>query len=90
MVRCHIIVHGRVQGVGFRYYVQERAYLYGIHGWVKNRFDGTVEIDAEGTEENLKHFLRSVREGPRYAIVEDLEIKKTAVLKNHETFRIER
>ena len=61
MVRYHLIVHGRVQGVGFRYYVQEKAHLYGIRGWVKNRFDGTVEIEAEGEEENLRLFLESVR-----------------------------
>ncbi|NLZ43335.1 MAG: acylphosphatase [Clostridia bacterium] len=88
MVRYHIIVHGRVQGVGFRYYVQEKAYLYGIRGWVKNRFDGTVEIEAEGEEENFRLFLESVREGPRFAYVENLEINKMADLKNYERFAI--
>jgi acylphosphatase len=88
MVRYHLIVHGRVQGVGFRYYVQEKAHLYGIRGWVKNRFDGTVEIEAEGEEENLRLFLESVREGPRFAYVENLEVDRMAGLKNYEGFAI--
>jgi acylphosphatase len=88
MVRYHIVVHCRVQGVGFRYYVREKAFLYGIRGWVKNRFDGTVEIEAEGMEENIRHFLGSVREGPRYAFVENLEINRRADLKNYEEFAI--
>jgi len=88
MVRYHIIVYGRVQGVGFRFFVRERASLYGIRGWVKNRFDGTVEIEAEGTEEDLRLFLESVREGPRYAYVENLEINKKADLKSYEGFAI--
>ena len=64
------------------------ASSYGIRGWVKNRFDGTVEIDAEGAEENLRHFLKSVREGPRYAFVENLEVNRRADLKNYERFEI--
>jgi acylphosphatase len=45
----HAIVEGRVQGVGFRYFVLEVAELLGIYGWVRNRWDDTVEVLAEGT-----------------------------------------
>ena len=52
-VRVHLIVEGRVQGVWFRESTRIRAAEIGIKGWVKNRSDGTVEIVAEGSEENI-------------------------------------
>ena len=52
-----MIVSGRVQGVGFRYYVEDIALGMNISGWVRNLSDGTVEIDAEGEEDKLKKFL---------------------------------
>lgn len=88
MVRYHIIVYGRVQGVGFRYFAREKAFLYGIRGWVKNRFDGTVEIEAEGPEDKIQLFLGNLREGPRYAYVENLVVEKKPDLKNYEGFEV--
>ncbi|MGF7087313.1 acylphosphatase [Kroppenstedtia sanguinis] len=61
--RMHLIVHGRVQGVGFRYYTQKVAQEHGILGWVKNRSDATVEIDAQGPAEMLEPFLKAVQKG---------------------------
>lgn len=89
MVRYHLTARGRVQGVGFRYYVQQNAFLYGIRGWVKNKLDGTVEIDVEGRKKNMEQFIRSVRKGPRYSLVEQIEEKKMAEIKNYGTFSIE-
>jgi len=59
MVRKRIVVHGRVQGVGFRYHVYQQALRLGIHGWVKNLPDGTVEIDAEGPASRMEPFVES-------------------------------
>ncbi len=63
MKRIHLIVHGRVQGVGFRYYTLATARRLGILGWVKNRSDTTVEIDAQGDAKMLDRFLKAVRKG---------------------------
>ena len=68
----HIIVHGLVQGVGFRFYVRDRSAQYGIKGSVKNLHDGTVEIYAEGDEKQLHKFIEKIREGPSFGHVSRL------------------
>ena len=65
----HLIVHGNVQGVGFRYFTQRNASRLGIVGWVKNRYDGTVEIRAEGSKAALQQLVSRVQEGPSHAHV---------------------
>jgi len=60
---------GRVQGVGFRYFVRREAEALGVHGWVRNRADGTVEALAQGTNEELDRFLDRLQEGPRWSRV---------------------
>lgn len=75
MERLHAIVHGDVQGVGFRYFVQRRAQQLGLQGWVRNNDDGTVELVAEGTRRQLEDLKRSVEEGPRLARVDRVETK---------------
>jgi acylphosphatase len=58
MKKCaHIFVHGLVQGVYFRAYTQKKALEFNIKGWVRNRKDGSVEIMAQGSEAQLKHFI---------------------------------
>ena len=56
----HIYVSGRVQGVGFRFFTIKCARTYGVTGWVKNLYDGRVEIEAEGQLPNLKLFLDEI------------------------------
>jgi acylphosphatase len=62
--RLHAIVEGRVQGVGFRYFTRQQAVKLGINGWVRNRWDGTVELVAEGERAQLEKLLAAVRRGP--------------------------
>lgn len=69
MVRVHITVSGYVQGVGFRYYAVHTAGRYGITGWVRNRSDGSVEMEAQGGREAVEAFLAAMREGNRYSKV---------------------
>ena len=84
----HIIVHGIVQGVGFRFFVRERSHQYGIKGWVRNRSDGSVEIHAEGEEERLNEFIAEVRKGPSFGHVSRL-VKEWVEPKNtYNDFRI--
>jgi acylphosphatase len=69
-----IVVSGRVQGVGFRWFTQAAAVREGLHGWVRNLPDGRVEISAEGDAEALDRFEHRVRHGPTGARVEEVEI----------------
>ena len=66
-------MHGDVQGVGFRYFVMRAARPLGLHGWVRNRPEGTVELVAEGERHVLEQLLATVREGPRAAHVGHVE-----------------
>lgn len=72
--RLHLVIEGRVQGVGFRYFVAEQAQGLGVVGWVRNRWDGSVEVMAEGETEVLESFLAQVRRGPRSSYVSDVKI----------------
>src|SRR5687767_5619960 len=65
-------VHGRVQGVGFRWFVRQQARRWGVRGTVRNLADGSVEITAAGTPESLEGLLGSVRRGPPGADVTDV------------------
>jgi acylphosphatase len=68
------IVTGRVQGVGFRFFVHRAAATEGLHGWVRNLPDGRVEITAEGEADALERFEGRVRQGPPASRVADVEI----------------
>ena len=65
----NVVVRGRVQGVGFRYFVAGRARTLGLGGWVRNREDGAVEAEAVGPRAALETLLEQVRRGPRSARV---------------------
>jgi acylphosphatase len=66
-------VRGRVQGVGFRWFVEREAHILQIAGWVRNNPDGSVEVLALGTGEQLAGLRSRLREGPRAARVDDVE-----------------
>jgi acylphosphatase len=68
-----VTVHGRVQGVGFRYAVERAARTRGVAGWVRNCRDGTVEAVFEGDAESVEALVRLCREGPRGAEVDRAE-----------------
>ncbi len=69
----HVLVHGRVQGVGFRAWIHHQAELHGLTGWVRNRRDGTVEALFSGPEHLLDVMLKACRQGPRGSVVERVE-----------------
>ncbi len=60
----HAIVRGRVQGVGFRWFVRERARALGVRGWVRNCSDGCVEVHADGDASALERLRASLADGP--------------------------
>jgi acylphosphatase len=61
----HFLIQGRVQGVGFRWYVQREASDIGLDGWVRNTEDGDVEVVASGDAEDLAELRASLKRGPR-------------------------
>jgi acylphosphatase len=63
-MRAHIVVSGRVQGVGFRYAAVREARRLGLTGWVRNTEDGKVEAVAEGDSESVRVFLEWCHQGP--------------------------
>ena len=68
------LLSGRVQGVGFRYFALDAARREGLHGYVTNRADGTVEVVAEGDGEAIDRFERALRRGPSRSRVENVVI----------------
>ena len=88
MKRLHIFVAGIVQGVGFRFFTDRVAKELNIKGFVKNLPDGRVEIVAEGEEEALNKFLERIREGPRLAKVEKVDVREEEFKGEFENFEI--
>jgi acylphosphatase len=80
-------VHGKVQGVGYRFFAFTCAEALGIAGWVRNAADGTVEAFAEGSEGQLREFAFDLRRGPRYGRVARLD-EESADLQGLESFKI--
>ncbi len=75
MVRYRVLISGLVQGVNFRTACQRMAWQCGVAGWVRNRFDGTVEGVFEGDPEAVESLVRFCREGPRGAEVLRVDIE---------------
>lgn len=73
MERLHAVIRGNVQGVGFRYFIQRKARQLGLRGWVRNNHDGTVELVAEGSRQELEQLKMAAEEGPRMARVHRVE-----------------
>ena len=90
MKRFFIKVSGKVQGVGFRYYTQQKAQQLGLKGWVRNEMDGTVEIEAEGTESSLEELISFIKKGasPR-GRVDHIQVVEQKPKKNESKFIIQ-
>jgi acylphosphatase len=68
-------ITGRVQGVGYRYWAERTAAALGVRGWVRNRGDGSVELQATGEEAAVAALIESCRQGPRAAAVSDVAVE---------------
>ncbi len=78
---------GRVQGVGFRYRARQAADSLGVTGWVTNLYDGSVEMEAQGKEEELDRLVQMIQGSP-YIDVTDLTVKDTREIPEERSFRI--
>lgn len=90
MERIRAVVHGVVQGVGFRFNTRQTAQDLGVKGYVRNRPDGTVEIVAEGTTDQVQALLDWAKTGPPAARVSHLETESLTAEGDFSTFYIER
>jgi acylphosphatase len=70
---CHVTVHGRVQGVGYRAWTERRALSHGLTGWVRNRRDGSVEAVFIGDEDAIAAMVEACRGGPTGAFVDKVD-----------------
>lgn len=82
-----IQVYGRVQGVNFRYHAQVTASKFNIHGFVRNEYDGSVYIEAEGESADINNFIQYLSKGPVFSKVIDMKITDNPVM-NYKGFCI--
>jgi acylphosphatase len=88
LIARRYLVRGRVQGVGFRYFVQRAASQLGVAGYARNLDDGGVEVYAVGTREKLSDLAGLLWKGPRFADVRGVEEQEAGV-QQYDTFYIE-
>lgn len=81
-VRKHIIFYGRVQGVGFRYYSVYKSRQLGLTGWVRNLYDGTVEMEVQGEKQVIDQLIVFLQ-NQRFIMIEDMDIQKIPVVDDH-------
>jgi len=83
-----IHVFGRVQGVWFRAFTKNQAQRYSVSGWVKNMTDGSVYCEAQGSEENMRLFLRELRRGSELSKVEKVVVKNATTSESFVGFEV--
>jgi acylphosphatase len=86
--RLEAVVHGRVQGVGFRVFVARRARSMGLAGWVENQARGSVRVVAEGPADALEALLEALRDGPPGAWVDRVDVARPAATGELGSFEI--
>ena len=74
ILTVNMVIIGKVQGVGFRYFVFRQAQELGIKGWVSNKSNGNVEALAHGEKADLEQFIAKVKEGPSFSRVDDVNL----------------
>jgi acylphosphatase len=89
LIGAYIRVTGNVQGVGYRYFAQREATIFGLTGYVKNKADGSVELQVEGEKEIIEKFKSILERGPGYSIVEKVEISYEPYNANYGKFSVE-
>jgi len=86
--RLHAVIHGDVQGVGFRYFMTRHAQASRLRGWVRNRSDGAVELVAEGERSDLDELLKAARQGPSHARVDSVDAQWSEAAGGLEPFNL--
>ena len=85
---ARIKLKGRVQRVGFRWFTVKWAEDLNLGGWVKNNWDGSVEVEVEGNEEKIESLVKVLKEGPKDAIVDDINVEWKSFMNQYRKFEI--
>lgn len=88
MVRYYFRFTGRVQGVGFRFFVSMNAERCHLTGWVKNMYDGSVTAEVQGTKLQVKQFMEITKNGNRFVRVADVEAQERPLEENEKGFKV--
>lgn len=88
MVRYYIVVEGRVQGVGFRYFCQMNASNLNLTGWVRNMDNGMVEMEVQGDEKILIKFINIISKGNYFIRIDSLSKKEVNLVQGENKFKI--
>lgn len=86
--QVYVVITGRVQGVGFRYFALDKAEEFHIKGWVRNTHDGKVEMEACGESKNLDMFIDWMKMGPSRAIIHTFSVADIASPRNFTNFTV--
>ena len=89
ILTVNIKITGKVQGVGFRYFVLRQAQELDITGWVSNKPNGDVEALAQGDKADLEQFIAKVKQGPAFSRVDDLTLNWEDGQENYTSFEID-
>lgn len=87
ITRRHIVFSGYVQGVGFRYRAYHAAQSLGLTGWVRNEWDGTVEMEVQGEPASINKMIVMINQGT-YVMIENVDMKEIPVEEHERSFRI--
>ena len=85
---CKLRIEGIVQGVGYRFFTEDKAREYGLTGYVKNRYDGSVEVHVEGDKNVLEKFIADLKVGPRMSRVEGIDVQWIKAESKYDSFTI--
>jgi acylphosphatase len=88
MVRAHILISGLVQGIGYRWFTERRARIFGLTGYVRNLYDNRVEVVAEGERGLIEEFIKELRIGPAMANIREIKVNWEDYTGEFEEFRI--
>jgi acylphosphatase len=87
-IRLRVLVSGRVQGVGFRYFTERSTHALRVSGWVRNLPDGRVEAEVQGERAEVEKFLENVRIGPHGSRVDDVQTSPLSIQPGEDGFEI--
>jgi len=88
MVSADIVVSGRVQGVGYRFFTEEAAARYGVSGWSMNMPDGSVTLEIEASKESAERFIDELKKGPPMSRVTGVSVEWKPYAGRHSSFFI--
>ena len=86
MIRKRYVFYGRVQGVGFRYWAKHAAKMFGVTGWVRNEYDGSVTMEVQGNEEQIRRVVEAL-DGDRYIEIDRFEVQAVPLESGERSFR---